>query len=56
MEDTLDQVTRHCAYQLDVYTRCVDRYPAHWDTHCARQRRALTSCADQQYPFSLYSI
>ncbi|RUS20833.1 hypothetical protein BC937DRAFT_94282 [Endogone sp. FLAS-F59071] len=47
MDDTLAEVVKHCALQLDMYQRCVESYPNDWDKQCLQQRRALTKCSDE---------
>ncbi|KAI9594204.1 hypothetical protein BDF19DRAFT_445228 [Syncephalis fuscata] len=46
MEDTLSEVAKHCAEQLQAYGACVERNPDNWDKQCVKQRQGLTLCAD----------
>lgn len=48
MDDTLAQVAKHCAIQLEVYQRCVESNPNKWDTACLQQKRALTKCSEDK--------
>ncbi|ORX89525.1 hypothetical protein K493DRAFT_318615 [Basidiobolus meristosporus CBS 931.73] len=46
MDQTLDEVVKHCAVQLELYQRCIERNPESWETDCRQQRQDLTKCSE----------
>ncbi|OZJ03673.1 hypothetical protein BZG36_03541 [Bifiguratus adelaidae] len=46
MENTLEQVAKNCALQLEMYQKCIDSHPDNWSQACFRERRALTKCSE----------
>ncbi|KAI8056724.1 hypothetical protein BDF22DRAFT_667678 [Syncephalis plumigaleata] len=48
MEDTLSEVAKYCAEQLQAYANCVERNPENWDKQCTKQRQGLTLCAESK--------
>ncbi|KAJ1915169.1 hypothetical protein IWQ60_006756 [Tieghemiomyces parasiticus] len=47
MDETLDQVVKHCGPQLLAYNSCVHDNPKDWYTTCVQQRHALTQCSEE---------
>ncbi|KAJ2759316.1 hypothetical protein IWQ56_005769 [Coemansia nantahalensis] len=47
MDQTLDEVNKHCGAQVQEYAACVDKHGETWKTDCAELRRALTKCTDE---------
>ncbi|KAJ2804970.1 hypothetical protein H4R20_002288 [Coemansia guatemalensis] len=46
MDQTLDEVNKHCGDQVQAYASCVDSHEDTWRTDCAELRKALTKCTD----------
>ncbi|KAJ2078111.1 hypothetical protein H4R24_004702 [Coemansia sp. RSA 988] len=46
MDQTLDEVNRHCGNQVQAYASCVDSHEDTWRTDCVELRKALTKCTD----------
>ncbi|KAJ2460586.1 hypothetical protein GGF42_000746 [Coemansia sp. RSA 2424] len=47
MDQTLDEVNKHCGEQVQAYASCVDRHGDTWKTDCLDLRKALTECSDK---------
>ncbi|KAI9500638.1 hypothetical protein GGI25_004084 [Coemansia spiralis] len=47
MDQTLDEVNKHCSDQVQAYASCVDNHEETWKTECAELRKALTKCTDE---------
>ncbi|KAJ2646933.1 hypothetical protein IWW40_005047 [Coemansia sp. RSA 1250] len=47
MDQTLDEVNKHCSDQVQAYASCVDSHEDTWKTDCADLRKALTKCTDE---------
>ncbi|KAJ1863550.1 hypothetical protein H4R99_004243 [Coemansia sp. RSA 1722] len=47
MDQTLDEVNKHCGEQVQAYAQCVDQHGETWKTDCATLRQALTKCTDE---------
>ncbi|KAK9762291.1 hypothetical protein K7432_012122 [Basidiobolus ranarum] len=46
MDQTLDEVVKHCGLQLGLYQSCIERNPETWETDCLQQRQDLTKCSE----------
>ncbi|KAJ2547894.1 hypothetical protein GGH95_006540, partial [Coemansia sp. RSA 1836] len=47
MDQTLDEVNKHCGEQVQAYASCVDQHSDTWKTDCLDLRKALTECSDK---------
>ncbi|KND02437.1 uncharacterized protein SPPG_02902 [Spizellomyces punctatus DAOM BR117] len=47
MESALEEVAKHCHVQLMFYTQCVEKNPTNWETVCAKEKNAVTKCAEE---------
>ncbi|KAJ1966282.1 hypothetical protein GGI12_000187 [Dipsacomyces acuminosporus] len=47
MDQTLDEVSKHCGKQVEEYAACVDSHSETWKADCAELRKALTKCTDE---------
>ncbi|KAJ2501979.1 hypothetical protein GGH96_001505 [Coemansia sp. RSA 1972] len=47
MDQTLDEVNKHCADQVHAYATCVDSNEHTWKVDCVDLRKALTKCSDE---------
>ncbi|KAJ2373824.1 hypothetical protein IW150_003427 [Coemansia sp. RSA 2607] len=47
MDQTLDEVNKHCGDHVQAYAACVDSHSDSWKTDCATLRSALTKCTDE---------
>ncbi|KAJ2489616.1 hypothetical protein IWW37_003828 [Coemansia sp. RSA 2050] len=47
MDQTLDEVNRHCGEHVQAYASCVDSHGETWRTDCLGLRKALTECSDK---------
>ncbi|KAJ2824472.1 hypothetical protein FBU31_003984 [Coemansia sp. 'formosensis'] len=47
MDQTLDEVNKHCGEHVQAYASCVDSHGDTWKTDCLDLRKALTECSDK---------
>ncbi|KAJ2877572.1 hypothetical protein GGI21_000407 [Coemansia aciculifera] len=47
MDQTLDEVNKHCGEQVQAYASCVESHGDSWKTDCLDLRKALTECSDK---------
>lgn len=47
MDQTLDEVNKHCGDQVQAYAGCVEDHPDSWKQDCQGLRQALTKCSDE---------
>ncbi|KAJ1797616.1 hypothetical protein LPJ59_003023 [Coemansia sp. RSA 2399] len=46
MDQTLDEVNKHCSDHVQAYAACVENNEKTWKVDCADLRKALTKCTD----------
>ncbi|KAJ2517774.1 hypothetical protein GGI11_001267 [Coemansia sp. RSA 2049] len=47
MDQTLDEVNKHCSEHVQAYASCVEDNEKTWKVDCADLRKALTRCTDE---------
>ncbi|KAJ1956554.1 hypothetical protein DL89DRAFT_265926 [Linderina pennispora] len=47
MDQTLDEVNKHCGEHVQAYASCVDGHEQTWKVDCLELRKALTKCTDE---------
>ncbi|KAH6563221.1 hypothetical protein BASA50_006707 [Batrachochytrium salamandrivorans] len=47
MEDTLDQVSKHCGLQVKLFGACLERNDGNWEPNCLKEKSHLTKCAEE---------
>ncbi|KAJ1947323.1 hypothetical protein GGF37_000505 [Kickxella alabastrina] len=47
MDQTLDEVNKHCGDHVKAYADCVDKHGETWKVDCSTLREALTKCTDE---------
>ncbi|CAG8492127.1 5944_t:CDS:2 [Paraglomus brasilianum] len=47
MDQTLEEVVKHCSQQLDSYQRCIENNPQDWGVACLKFRSELNKCAEE---------
>jgi len=53
MDQTLEEVVKHCSQQLDSYQRCIENNPQDWGVACLKFRSELNKCAEEKYALSV---
>ncbi|KTW26893.1 uncharacterized protein T551_03355 [Pneumocystis jirovecii RU7] len=51
MEQTLEQVEKHCSLELMNYQTCVFLHSKDWLKSCIQQKNALTICSEKNVAF-----